>query len=118
MEFVTDDGDGVLIITSSRWTTTGLRRPTFGSYLHVQVQLVCSTGQLDFGPENFSAFDAAGELFEVTETERSGTPLGDGTLWAGESVRGGIVFDLPRGEVTLLLSDSSSNSVTAVKIPD
>lgn len=118
MEFVSNDGDGVLIVTSRLWTTTGLRRPASGTYLHVEVQLVCTTGQVGYGPENFSAFDSAGELFEVTGNGRWGTPLGDGTLWAGESVRGTIAFDLPRGEVTLLMSDSASRSVTALKIPD
>ena len=79
MEFVSNDGDGVLIITSRQWSTTGARRPTSGSYLHVEVELICSTGQIMYGPDNFSAFDATGELFEVTGDGRWGTPLGYGT---------------------------------------
>lgn len=117
MEFVSSDGDGVLIVTGRRWTGTGVRPPTSGTYLHVEVELVCASGQVFYGPDNFSAFDASGELFEVTTSGRWGTPLGYGTLWPGESVRGTIAFDLPRGEVTLLLSDSTSRSVTALKIP-
>ena len=118
MEFVSNDGDGVLIVTKRLWSTTGLRPPTSGTYLHIEVELICTAGEVGYGPENFSAFDATGELFEITGNGRWGTPLGYGRLWAGESVRGTIAFDLPRGEVTLLMSDSASRSVTALKIPD
>ena len=118
MEFVSDDGDGVLVITGRAWSKTGEQPPVSGSYLHVEVELVCTTGHLSYAPENFSAFDAGGDLFDVTESGRWGTPLGYGTLDTGESVRGTIAFDLPRGEVTLLLSDSAARSVTALKIPD
>jgi hypothetical protein len=118
MEFVTADADGVLIISRRIWSASGVRPPANGRYLHVEVQLVCRNGTFSYGPENFSAFDAAGELFEVSDGGRWGTPLGYGILLAGESVSGTIAFDLPRGEVTLLMSDDSSQSVTAVKIPD
>ena len=118
MEFVTADADGVLIVANRIWSSSGVRRPAFGTYLHVEVELVCRNGTFVYGPENFSAFDATGELFEVSSGGRWGTPLGYGTLLAGDSVRGTIAFDLPRGEVTLLMSDDSSSSVTALKIPD
>ena len=100
MEFVTADADGVLIVTSRLWSASGVRRPAFGSYLHVEVELVCRNGTFAYGPENFSAFDAAGDLFEVTSGGRWGTPLGYGILLAGDTVRGTIAFDLPRGDVT------------------
>lgn len=118
MEFATADADGVLIIARRLWSPSGVRPPAFGSYLHVEVQIVCRNGTLSYGPEHFSAFDAAGKLFEVSSGGRWGTPLGYGILLAGDSVSGTIAFDLPRGEVTLLMSDDSSQSVTAVKIPD
>ncbi len=114
----TADADGVLIVTSRIWSASGVRRPAFGTYLHVEVELVCRNGTFAYGPENFSAFDATGELFEVSSGGRWGTPLGYGILLAGDTVRGTIAFDLPRGDVTLLMSDDSSSSVTAVKIPD
>ena len=44
--------------------------------------------------------------------------LSVGTLSAGERIRGTIAFDMPRGEVTLLMSDDSENTVTALKVPD
>lgn len=118
MEFVTADADGVLIVARRIWSSSGARRPAFGSFLHIEVELVCRNGTLAYGPENFSAFDASGDLFDVSSGGRWGTPLGYGILLAGDSVRGTIAFDLPRGEVTLLMSDDSSSSVTAVKIPD
>lgn len=118
MEFVTGTADGVLIVADRVWASTGVRRPVSGSYLHVEVELICRSGRFAYGPGNFSAFDAGGELFEVTDAGRWGTPLGYGILSEGESVRGTIAFDLPRGEVTLLMSDDSSQAVTALKIPD
>ena len=39
-----------------------------------------ATARFAYGPENFSAFDAAGELFEVSDGGRWGTPLGYGIL--------------------------------------
>ena len=118
MEFVTGTAEGVLIVSDRVWAATGVRRPASGSYLHVEVELICRTGRFAYGPGNFSAFDAGGELFEVTDAGRWGTPLDYGILSAGESVRGTIAFDLPRGEVTLLMSDDASQAVTALKIPD
>ncbi len=47
-----------------------------------------------------------------------GRVLPVGTLTPGERVRGTIAFDMPRGEVTLLMSDDSENTVTALRVPD
>jgi hypothetical protein len=33
-------------------------------------------------------------------------------------MRGTIAFDMPRGQVTLLMSDDSENTVTALRVPD
>jgi hypothetical protein len=118
MEFVTADADGVLIITRRLWSPSGVRPPSSGNYLHIEIELVCRNGTFSYGPDHFSVFDSTGQLFEVSNGGRWGTPLGFGILLAGDSVSGTIAFDVPRGEVTLLMSDASSQSVTALKIPD
>ena len=41
-----------------------------------------------------------------------------GTLSDGQQVSGTVAFDIPRGGVTLLMSDESSRTVTALKVPD
>ena len=48
----------------------------------------------------------------------TGRVLSVGTLRAGERIRGVIAFDMPRGEVTLLMSDDADQTVTALKVPD
>ena len=92
--------------------------PTTGSYLRVEVELVCTSGEVDYGPYNFQAFDRSGQLFEMAVDGTGGRVLAVGTLRAGERIRGTIAFDMPRGEVTLLMSDDSENTVTAIKVPD
>jgi hypothetical protein len=44
--------------------------------------------------------------------------LETGTLRPGERIRGTIAFDMPRSEATLLMSDNSNQTVTALKVPD
>jgi hypothetical protein len=44
--------------------------------------------------------------------------LESGTLYPGDRVRGTIAFDMPHSEATLLMSDDSNQTVTALKVPD
>jgi hypothetical protein len=116
IEFTTTRGTGELILTSRTWTSVGSQPPTSGSYLRVQIELVCHTGQVDYGPYNFEAFDQTGGLYELS-AEGAGEPLlAVGRLHAGESVRGELAFDVPRGEITLLMNDDANNNVTALKV--
>jgi hypothetical protein len=41
-----------------------------------------------------------------------------GELSPGQTVRGVVAFDIPHGAVTLLMSDDSEQSITALKVPD
>jgi hypothetical protein len=93
-------------------------RPVSGSYLRVEVELICTTGQVDYDPYHFQAFDRSGQLFEMAVEGTEGRVLPVGTLTAGERIRGTVAFDMPRGDVTLLMSDDSENTVTALKVPD
>jgi hypothetical protein len=118
IDFVSNDGTGQLIMRTRSWVSDGRVPPTSGSYLRVEVELVCTSGEVDYGPYNFQAFDRSGQLFEMTVDGTGGRVLSVGTLQAGERIRGTIAFDMPRGEVTLLMSDDSENTVTALKVPD
>ncbi|HWJ53170.1 MAG TPA: DUF4352 domain-containing protein, partial [Propionibacteriaceae bacterium] len=106
---------GQLIMRTRSWVRDG--QPMFGTYLRVEVELVCTSGEVDYDPYNFQAFDRSGQLFEMASEGTAGRPLAVGTLRAGERIRGTIAFDMPRGDVTLLMSDDSEKTVTALKVP-
>jgi hypothetical protein len=118
IDFVSDEGSGQLILRTRSWVSDGVAPPEFGSYLRVEVELVCTSGEVDYDPYHFQAFDRSGQLFEMERNGAAGRELGVGTLRAGERIRGTIAFDMPRGEVTLLMSDDSERTVTALKVPD
>ena len=118
IDFISNDGTGQLIMLTRSWVRQGRVPPSTGSYLRVEVELICATGQVDYDPYNFQAFDQSGRLFEMAVEGTAGGVLSVGTLRAGERTRGVIAFDMPRGEVTLLMSDDSDQTVTALKVPN
>ena len=117
IDFTTPEGNGRLILLSRSWQETGREQPLNGTYLLVEVKIICTAGRLGYDPYNFQAFDQTGELFDVAEAGVSRRALGVGELAEGQSTRGFLAFDIPRGEVTLLMSDGSDQSITALKIP-
>ena len=118
IDFVTAKGTGQLIMRTRSWVSEAPVPPTTGSYLRVEVELVCTKGEVDYDPYLFQAFDQSGQLFEMAMGGTGGRVLPVGTLSAGQRIRGTIAFDMPRGEVTLLMSDDSENTVTALRVPD
>ncbi len=118
IDFVSSKGTGQLIMRTRSWVSDGVVPPGSGSYLQVEVELVCTSGEVDYDPYHFQAFDRSGQLFEMEKNGAAGGELGVGTLAAGERIRGIVAFDMPRGEVTLLMSDDSEKTVTALKVPD
>ncbi len=118
IDFISNEGTGQLIMLTRSWVTDGRVPPMTGSYLRIEVELICATGQVDYDPYNFQAFDESGRLFEMAVEGTTGRVLSVGTLRAGERIRGVIAFDMPRGEVTLLMSDDADQTVTALKVPD
>lgn len=107
-------GSGRLTVVSHSWRSTG-RPPPAEARLRVEVQLVCSSGRIDYDPYFFQAFDARGRLFEVADS-RGGDGLEPGSLGPGQRVRGVLFFALPRGDVTLLMTDDTAQTVTALRI--
>jgi hypothetical protein len=118
IEFTTSDGSGELILLRHSWVAYGQVPPTSGSYLRVEVELICDSGSVDYDPYNFQVFDQTGQLFETAVEGAGVSMLQTGTLHAGEQVRGTVAFDMPRSEATLLMSDDSNQTVTALKVPD
>lgn len=118
IDFVTAKGTGQLIMRTRSWVSGGSVPPASGSYLRVEVELVCTKGEVDYDPYLFQAFDQSGQLFEMAAAGAGEKVLPVGTLSADERISGSIAFDMPRGEVTLLMSDDSENTVTALKVPD
>ena len=84
----------------------------------MEVELICITGRVDYDPYHFQAFDQTGHHFEMAVEGTEGRMLEVGTLIAGERVRGVIAFDMPRGDTTLIMSDESEQTVTALRVPD
>jgi hypothetical protein len=118
IEFSTDTGTGVLEIVDHAWNSDGSDVRATGSLLTVAVRITCETGILRYGPDSFQAFDRNGDLFDPEVLPDAPTGLEFGTLSAGQRVSGTVAFDIPRGGVTLLMSDERSQTVTALKIPD
>ena len=82
------------------------------------MELTCTRGAVDYDPYNFQVFDQTGRLFETAIEGAGDSRLETGTLRPGERVRGTIAFDMPHSEATLLMSDDSNQTVTALKVPD
>ncbi|MFT4167437.1 MAG: hypothetical protein QM650_19550 [Microlunatus sp.] len=117
IEFTGDAGTGVLRIVRHSWDPAG---PTAAgkSLLTLEIAVSCTSGTLRYGPDSFDAFDQDGGLFESAYDPDSSTALEFIRLTAGEQVSGTVSFEIPRGDVTLLLSDDLSRPIAALKVPD
>lgn len=116
IEFTSMEGSGKLVIVGHEWVSDSSSDAEFGHYLQIEVELSATDGRISYDPYFFQAFDADGNLFDTNQTAAQSPMLGGGTLRPGESVRGVIAFDIPRGDITLLMSNELYESVTALKI--
>ena len=114
--FTASRGTGELVLLERTWVTTGDPSPTSGHYLLVRLELTCTTGEVDVNPYLFQVFDGEGTLFDIAPAGPSDAELEIRRIGPGERLRGTIVFDLPRGEATLMMSDASERPVTALRI--
>lgn len=115
IDFTTRTGTGQLRIVDHTWQPA--RGFGGGEALQVQVELVARSGTIGYDPFDFQAFDETGALYDLAAEEVRGPILQAGVLQPGDRISGLVAFAMPRGEVTLLMSDDVS-SVTALKIPD
>jgi hypothetical protein len=113
IEFRTRRGSGRLVVLGHSWTPGTAGRSD--SRLRIRLELVCDEGSVDYAPEYFSLFDTDGHLVELSRTPVGPNPLPFGRLGPGDRVRGVVAFDVPRGDVTLVMGDDIS-SVTAIRV--
>lgn len=118
ISFTSSEGSGRLTLVRHDWTTDGASAPRYGQFLQIELKISATDGRVSYGPEFFQTFDETGNLFRTTEVGARPPLLGDGVLHPGESATGDIAFDMPRGDVTLLMSNSLLESVTALRITD
>lgn len=116
ISFTSSEGSGKLTLVSHSWTTTGAVAPRYGQFLRLKLKILATDGHVSYGPEFFQTFDATGNLFQTTEVGATSPLLGEGVLQPGQMATGDIAFDMPRGAVTLLMSNSLLESVTALRI--
>lgn len=116
ISFTSSEGSGRLTLVSHSWTTSGAVAPRYGQFLRLKLKISASDGHVSYGPEFFQTFDSTGNLFQTTEVGATAPLLGEGVLQPGQSTTGDIAFDMPRGAVTLLMSNSLLESVTALRI--
>lgn len=115
--FVSSEGAGVLRLVAHDWTDRGRRPPASGQYLVLEVELESTEGEISFAPEYFQLFDQDARLVHATPDGAPAPVMTTGTLMPGETVTGFVAFDVNRAEVTLLLTNAYSDSVTALRIP-
>ncbi|QDP96093.1 DUF4352 domain-containing protein [Microlunatus elymi] len=116
--FSSTEGSGRLTVRSHRWTSSATGDPIYGHYLQLEVEISATEGRISYGPQYFQTFDKSSNVYQTSEAGARPPLLATGYLRPGQTVRGGIAFDMPRGPVTLLMSNSLLESVTAIRIAD
>jgi hypothetical protein len=116
IDFAAAGGRGRLVVLARTWSETAPARPPGRRHLRIHLELVCTGGHVTHAPEYFSLFDEGGRLVEGSLAVVEPDPVPLGVLGPGERVRGHVGFDLPRGAVTLVMSNGVS-SVAALRLP-
>lgn len=114
--FSSREGSGRLTLLAHHWATGGTPAPIHGTYLRVKVKITATKGRISYDSGYFQIFDDAGRVVRPTRTGAPDSPLGTGVLRPGKSVQGNILFDIRRGDVTLLMSNALKESVTALRV--
>ncbi|RIJ76996.1 DUF4352 domain-containing protein [Nakamurella silvestris] len=115
------DGKAQVTVHKAGWVKTGKGKgadPTSGNYLVLDVSLESMSGAVTFDSRYFTALDALGASFVPDRNKAGYTPvLGSGDLAAGTTVRGRVVFDLPKGETTVELAEPGAGVLATWQIP-
>jgi hypothetical protein len=115
IEFSTQHGTGKPIMLGRTWQDGG-RRTINGSYLEVRSRSSCLTGWSATTRTTFRPSTKPASSSMLTSPSNGPHP-GVGELSPGQTVRGAVAFDIPHGGVTLLMSDDTEQSITALKVP-
>jgi hypothetical protein len=112
-----DSGDkttstGTVTLYSAKWMTEipgdYEQKPEKGAFLVMDVGYVGNTGAVPYNSFDFNVKDAAGHEYNGAFAQLDEPALKSGDLKPGARARGSLVFDLPRGAVTLVLAPAGS----------
>jgi hypothetical protein len=92
-------------VTSSRWT---------GNQLLVTVTVIVDQGQTK---PQFYIFGNADSRVYDPDPSAPAPAFGEPTIRPGQTVSGNLVFRMPRGTATLVLTDSNGRQISALSIP-
>lgn len=102
---------GTVTVYSAKWMTQipgdFQQKPEKGAFLVFDVGYVGKTGAVPYNPFDFNVKDAAGHEYNGAFAQLDEPALSSGNLKVGAKARGSLVFDLPRGAVTLTLAPAA-----------
>lgn len=107
-----DDGGATITLVSAQRKTAGTgeysKPPKNGNYLLIDISYLCTTGKFQYNPFDWKVRDKDGRTFDAGSSYTSGyddAELHSGTLGKGAKARGTVVFDVPKGALTLEYGD-------------
>ena len=119
-----DDGAGTISVLSVQRKTAGSGEysdpPKNGNYLLIDVSYLCTTGKFEYNPFDWKIRDQDGRTFDSSGAFSSGyddSALHSGTIAKGAKARGVLVFDAPKGAVTLEYGDGYDEAPASWDIP-
>jgi len=116
--FTSQDGAGVVRVTSAVWAADGEMSPGNGrSYLIVDLEFTATQGEVPVGSLYVDALDAEGRAHLFAFGPEIDQPLRSRQLPAGEAHNGQVGFELPRGQVELRILDGALRPVATLQIP-
>lgn len=119
-----DDGAGTITVLSVQRKTAGSGEysdpPKNGNYLLIDVSYLCTTGTFEYNPFDWKIRDKDGRTFDSSGAFSSGYDdgaLNSGTIAKGAKARGLLVFDAPKGALTLEYGDGYNEAPASWNIP-
>jgi len=117
-----DFSDGLAQVTvhKATWVKTGKGKgadPKQGNYLVLDISVTAASGTVTYDSQYFTARDANNAPHLSNRFTAGYTPvLKSGDLTAGATVRGRVVFDMPRGASTVELAEPAADVLATWQI--
>ena len=116
MPFSSDDGEGVATIHSAEWTTEDKYgdKAEQGAYLTLDISIESVSGDATgTNPFDWEAKDADGRVYNA-DISAPEPQLHSTSMVPGDTVRGFLSFDLPKGTTSVRLIDGLEGKPLAV----
>jgi len=84
-----------------------------GEYVVADVTIKVARGSYDYNPFDFQGQSGNGQIWESTIPIGFDPALNAGTAAAGQTARGNVVFDVPRGPIQIQLTGGLGQSTAA-----